>query len=188
MTELLKAIRRVWLQLVQFAAWIAVAIGTFIQQPPPTTLTAPPDVALKHFTQFLGAVVLGVFLVVCLKWRQKKYAKGWMAFTLIMALATLTSFLVERALRPTWTCMYAGQVITIGDKLTSDAESYRSTLTGEVTCDRLLSYYGGDAFLVWQRYSSEHHYFLFSTLMILSWLCAALCIVGVTQTIRCATA
>jgi len=187
MTELLKSLRRIWSQLLQFAAWMAVAIGTFAPEPPPTTLTAPPDIALKRFTQFLGAIVLGLLLVFCLRLRQKKHAKGWMAFAVILAAATLTCFLVERAVRSTWTCVYANRNITIGE-LTDDAKSYRSALSGEVTCDRLLSYYGGDAFLVWKKASSERHYLILSVLMIGIWLCAASCIVGVTQTIRCATA
>jgi hypothetical protein len=188
MNELLKNLRRTWGTLAQAACWIGVAIGTFVPEPPLTTLTAPPDVALKRFAQFLGAVVLGVLLVLCRKWQQREHVKAWIVVTAVMATLTLGAFFGERAARSAWTCGYAGRTITIGTRLTSDAQAYSSKLGGEATCDRLLADYGGDAFQVWHREDSERHYLLLSVLMIAIWLGSASCIISVTQALRCATA
>lgn len=188
MKQLLNSFRRTWGLLIQFACWVAVAIGTFIPEPPLTTLTATPDVALRRFTQFLGAVIIGVFFIFCQKWRSRTHTKMWVMVTIIMAIVTVGAFFAERAVRPAWTCSYFGRVITIGSQLTSDAQKWKSTLAGEVTCDRLLGEYGGQAYQVWEKDGSERRYLLLSILMVIVWLGAASCIMSVTQAIRCSTA
>ena len=112
----------------------------------------------------------------------------WITLTIVIALVTLGVFFAERAVRPAWTCAYAGHTITIGNRLTGDAQAYRSKIAGEVTCDRLLADYGGDALQVWEKEGSERHYLDLSALMIALWLGAATCMMSVTQAIRCATA
>jgi hypothetical protein len=187
-TELTKVFRRLWGSLVQLACWVGVTVGTFIPEPPLTTLTAAPDVSLRRFAQFLGAVVLGMFLVFCQKWQKRSNTGAWIKVTVAIMILTLSAFFAERALRSGWTCAYAGNTITIGARLTRDAQAYSSTLRGEVTCDRLLAEYGGDALQVWDRQESERRYLMLSLLMIATWLLAASCIISVTQAVRCATA
>lgn len=188
MTEFIKEARRTWGLLVQFACWIAIAIGKFVPEPPLTTLTAPSDARLRHFAQFLGTVLLGVLLVFCMKWRKKTHTKQWVAVTIAVAAFTVGVFFAERWIRPAWTCDYAGTTITIGTTLTRDAQEFRPKLLGKEQCGDFLAAYGGRPFDVWDRPESEQHYLVLSILMVSIWLGAASCIVTVTQAIRCATA
>jgi hypothetical protein len=116
------------------------------------------------------------------------HTKMWIIVTIVIAIVTLGLFFAERAVRPAWTCTFAGHTITIGNRLTDDAQAYRSKIGGEVTCDHLLADYGGDALQVWEKEGSERHYLVLSALMIGLWLGAATCMISVTQAIRCATA
>lgn len=186
MTELLKSLRKQWGALAQVACWIAVTVGTFAPQPPPSDLTAPPDEALKHFAQFLGAVLIGILAALCHRFQERIHLRPWMVATAIMAALLLGTFLGERAVRSDWTCRFAGKEMTIGAELTDDARAYRAKRGGEVTCSQLLADYGGDAFQIWHRADAERHYLWLSELLIAIWLCAAACIVCVTQVVRCA--
>lgn len=186
MNQLFNSLKRIWSILVQVVCWVAVTIGTFVPEPPLTTLTAAPDIALKRFAQFLGALVLGIFFIFCQKWQRRTHTRMWIAITVIVAFITVGAFFSERFLKAKWTCNFAGSVITIGSQLTEDAQQYSSNLSGEVTCDRLLADYGGDPFQVWRKEEADFHYLVLSVLMIIVWLGAASCIMGVTQAIRCA--
>jgi hypothetical protein len=188
MNELIKEVRRTWSLLVQFACWIAMAIGKFVPEPPLTTLTAPPDARLKHFAQFIATVLLGVLLVFCMKWRRKADRKPWVTVAMAVAVFTVGVFFAERGLRSAWTCDYSGTTITIGTTLTRDARDFRPKLGGKEQCGDFLAAYGGRPFDVWDRTESERHYLVLSILMVSIWLGAASCIVTVTQAIRCATA
>jgi len=180
-------IRSTWGHLAQLACWVGAAIGTFLPQPPPTSLTEDPDQALRHFAQFIGAVFLGMIYILCLRWERNKDVRKWVAIAILGAAVTVGAFFADRALRPDWTCRYAGQTLTIGGPLTPDTEAYRKRLGGELACSDLLAFSGGDPYRVWQKASVERHYRVLSWLMIMVWLGAATCIMSVTQAIRCAT-
>jgi hypothetical protein len=184
MKELLSGIRRVWGHLVQLACWIAVAIGTFLPQPPLTSITAPPDRALRYFAQFVGAVLLGVIYILCLRWSRKEHVRRWVLITAVGLILTVSAFFGERAAREAWTCNYAGRVITIGGRLTKDAVLYRAGRP--LDCKDLLAFYGGEPSRVWE--GAELRYFWLSALMLTVWLGASICIMSVSQAVRIASA
>ncbi len=184
MKELLSGIRRVWGHLVQLACWIAVAIGTFLPEPPLTSITAPPDRALRHFAQFIGTVLLGLIYILCLRWSRKQHVRRWILITAVGLILTVSAFFGERAARDVWTCNYAGQVITIGGRLTKDADSYKAGRPLE--CNVLLSHYAGESSAVWE--GAELRYFWLSALMLTVWLGASICIMSVSQAVRIASA
>jgi uncharacterized membrane protein HdeD (DUF308 family) len=186
MKELLNGIRRVWGHLVQLACWIAVAVGTFLPQPPLMSLTAPPDRALRYFAQFIGAVLLGVIYILCLRWDRKEHVRRWILVIAVSLIVTMGAFFGERAARAAWTCDFAGRVITIGGRLTSDAAAYQKQVGHSLKCHVLLNDYGGDPSEVWE--GAEFRYFWLSALMLTVWLGASISIMSVSQAIRIASA
>src|SRR3954463_12984254 len=99
MKKWLDSIRSTWGHLTQLACWIGTAIGTFLSQPPATSLTEAPDKALHYFAQFIGVVFLGIIYILCLRWNRKQDVRKWVAITLLGVVVTFGAFFSDRALR-----------------------------------------------------------------------------------------
>jgi hypothetical protein len=184
--ELAKELRGSWVVVFQLACWVAVVAGQFIPETPLLSLNGDPGIALKLFGQFMGAILVGILIVLCLRKNKRRHLSIWIRGAVIAATLTLVTFFLSHYFIRQWTCVYAGESVLIGQELNRDATAYKTQFALTPSCQQLLADYGGDNSAVWDLQEIRVRHSILSGLLFVVWLACFASVVTLAQAIRVA--
>jgi hypothetical protein len=169
---MIASLKRYWLQLFQFAVWIA-AVLTFLNPPPGLHESARDLGRLGIVASTVAATVL---LVLCSRWSKKKHSLGWAIGGLLFLYIGLIAFISYDEQRSGCLCEADGNTLLIGEILTKRAADHAS-LTNIVSCDGLLREFAGVRADVWTPESMTRCASLLVTsyvVVLLAFVCAVI--------------
>src|SRR5262245_49583510 len=183
--QLLKNSRNSWLILIQATAWIAAVIASFVL-PPPIGTAAETKVWVR-FAQFVITILIGLFVLVALRWNRKKDVLPWAATAAAFLLLGTICFFTYQILATRWTTAYFGERILLGGTFTQHGAEYHAQ-NPTLTSSNLLKNYAGQAEKIWTVESINERRFFLAGIYVLAMPLFTICIISLLQAMQCATA
>jgi hypothetical protein len=181
----LEQTKKNWSVLTQAAVWVLSVIGGFLLPPPVGTSQGDAKVWLR-LAQFVITIVIGLIFIAAQKWRQKRHAKWWWAFSLGFLVLAVSAFFGYQQFMYAWTCNYAGQRVVAGSVYTSHGKKY-TDLNPSLSRDELLMEHAGLPEDLWTRESINRRRLALAATYILCLPLFTICLIAIVQSIRCIT-
>ncbi|MCI0539337.1 MAG: hypothetical protein L0Z50_29365 [Verrucomicrobiales bacterium] len=180
----LRRSQRTWLLLAQSGVWVAGAVVGFLVPPPVGT----PDESQiwVRFAQFAITVVIGLMLLVALRWKRKKDAFGWAWISALFLFLGTASFFGYQLFAARWTAWYHNGPVLIGGVYTPDGREYHER-NPNLTSEDLLMHHRGELEKVWTRASVQQRRLLLAAMYVLAMPLFTVCIMSIVQALHCAS-
>jgi hypothetical protein len=177
--------RKNWSVLTQAAVWVLGAIGGFLL-PPPVGASPGDEKIWLRLAQFVITIVIGLVFIAAQKWRQKRHANWWWAFSLGFLVLAVSAFFCYQQFTYTWTCDYAGQRVIVGSVYTPHGKKYAEQ-NPSLSRDLLLMHHAGAPEDLWTRESINRRRLVLAAAYILCLPLFTICLIAIVQAIRCIT-
>lgn len=149
MKDVLGRLQRHWGLLAQIAAWLAGLVGAFLIEPPLVWPRAEDPGLWLKLSQFLIAIMVGLFFVNSRK--SARQPDRWRTIAIAAVSAGVTLFILYQILRLFGTCVYRGETVMVGASLSQFGQDFMATHAG-AHCDRLIGAALGYSTDVWPRW------------------------------------
>jgi hypothetical protein len=177
--------RKSWSVLTQAAVWVLGVIGGFLL-PPPVGASQADQKIWVHLAQFVITIVIGLVFIAAQKWRQKRHAKWWGAFSFGFLVLAVSAFFGYQRFMYAWTCNYAGQRVVVGSVLTAHGKQFAEQ-NPSFSRDAFLMEHTGVAEDFWTRESIDRRRLFLAATYILCLPFFTVCLIAIVQAIRCIT-
>ena len=177
--------RKNWSVLTQAAVWVLGVIGGFLL-PPPVGASPGDEKIWLRLAQFVITIVIGLIFIAAQKWRQKRHAKWWWAFSLGFLVLAVSAFFGYQQLMYARTGNYAGQRVVVGSAYTAHGKKYAEQ-NPSLSRDELLMQHAGVAEDFWTRESISRRRLVLAATYILCLPLFTICLIAIVQAIRCIT-
>lgn len=179
----LKATKKSWGLMTQFAVFIFDVVGGFLL-PPPGWVSSGGDKTVVRLAQFIVAVLVGLIFLVVQKWNKKKHVGRWAIFAITFLVLSVSTFFVYQHLLDTRTCLYVRTQVVIGTRYSAIAENYvREDPTSN--CTSLLEDFAGQVEDIWTKDSINNSRYILAGVYILNLPLFTVCIIAVVQALYC---
>ena len=177
--------RKSWTVLTQAAVWVLGVIGGFLL-PPPVGASQADQKIWVHLAQFVITIMIGLVFIAAQKWRQKRHAKWWGAFSFGFLVLAISAFFCYQQFLYAWTANYDGQRVVVGSALTAHGKKYAEQ-NPDLSRDELLKHHTGMAEDFWTRESINRRRLFLAAAYILCLPFFTVCLIAIVQAIRCIT-
>ncbi|MEO8425965.1 MAG: hypothetical protein ABI651_02520 [Verrucomicrobiota bacterium] len=172
-----------WGILTQAAVWVLGVIGGFLLPPPVGTSPGDEKIWLR-LAQFVVTVMIGLIFLAAQKWRQKRHAKWWGAFSLGFLVLAVSAFFGYQRCMYAWTCNYDRQRVVIGSVYTAQGKKHLDE-NPSLSRDLLLMHAGGLTEDVWTRESINRRRLLLAAAYVLCLPLFTVSLIAIVQAMRC---
>jgi hypothetical protein len=138
--RILEKLKSYWSVIVQAGLWAMNIVAGFVLPP---KLGVPEDEqSILNLAQFIVNILLGLIIVLSIRFRNKNHLKSWFAASLVTVLLAVFSYFTYMRTRDRCTCRYYSTTVLIGTELKN------KSLEG-TACSILLEKATGAADEVW---------------------------------------
>ena len=177
--------RKSWTVLTQAAVWVLGVIGGFLL-PPPVGASPGDEKVWLRLAQFVITILIGLIFIAAQKWRQKRHAKWWGAFSFGFLVLAISAFFCYQQFLYAWTANYDGQRVVVGSALTAHGKKYAEQ-NPDLSRDELLKHHTGLAEDFWTRESINRRRLFLAAAYIVCLPFFTVCLIAIVQAIRCIT-
>jgi len=180
--KILQSSRQSWALLAQSAIWISAVLAGFLLPPPAGTLEESK--VWVRFAQFIITILIGILLLLALRWNRKKELFRWAIISLSLALAA-ACFFAYQIFAARWTVSYNNQRVVIGGQFSQIGRKYQQDHPN-LTLEDLVFHFAGQVEKIWTRESLQQRRTLLAGMYVLAMPLFAVCIMSLLQAIQCA--
>lgn len=177
--------KKQWDVIATVATWILSVLGTFLLPPPFNSQQLGQYVAGAKIGSFIIAILVGLLLVLALKWKKKKHTFGWWLTAFISFVIGIALFFAYQHLYEMWTCTYNSERWVIGSVLTAHGKQFISENPQRITCEDWLMSHAGRVEEIWEKWSIIQRCDVLFIIYVLSLFLFATTIISLVQAISC---
>jgi MFS family permease len=138
---MLDRLKNNWNLIAQTGVWLMGIIAGFVVAP---QLGGPQDEkSVWNLTQFIVNILVGLMLVLTIKFKKKHNLKHWVATTVVALLLGLVGYFSYMNQRGGCTCRYYSKTVLVGRRLREPSKEENTP------CEELLKTHAGDVAEIW---------------------------------------
>lgn len=183
----LQGSRDLWSTVTKGTVWLVVAVGPLLKTPD-LGLQDTGQKTWMYFTSFLLSVGVGLIFLMAKKWNKKKDLLRWAIASAVFLALGSAGFVSYEVLKGNWTVSYQGAEYVVGPEknLMPDAralgEKNDAVLLEKLT---VTTYEKGE---IWDKGSLQKRWRTLALLRVPTFQFFAICIITLTQALRCSAA
>ena len=171
-------LRRRWASLVQAGIAVLGIVGSFVLPPP---VSGPGEPVWSRLAQLVAALLIALMFVATRRARRRGRVRWpWVALA-SLALAVSTAVGYDHLTR-TWSCVYDGSRVIVGDEYTDKGREYRGQDPG-AACETVIQDFAGRVDDIWQAEGIRRRQSVLAAVYVGAVALFTICIVAVVEAI-----